>query len=124
MDRAPRKPPKNDSRLIAMAVRLVGSPEIVRNVLQTSEADFRAYRAGEKNLRSYEFDRLVALIIAEQRKIVRANRAILDEINRTQRSGTPSVAPPENQTAPETTMADDLKNSGSPDRDRINVNEK
>ena len=80
MDRGPGKLPNTASRLIAMAVSLVGEAEPVRDVMHASHEDFRAYCAGEKELPYGELDRLIALIIREQGKIIAKNRELIAEI--------------------------------------------
>ena len=77
MDRAPPKLPNTSSRLIAMAVSLVGEAEAVRKVMRCSHDDFRDYCASEKELPWPELDRLVGLIISEQGKMIARNRQFL-----------------------------------------------
>jgi hypothetical protein len=80
MDRAPDKLPNTSSRLIAMAVSLVGSALEVMAQMKSSEADFRAYCGGEKEPDGAEFSRLVSLIIREQGKLIAQNRELMAQI--------------------------------------------
>jgi hypothetical protein len=77
MDRVPCKLPNTASRLIAMAASLVGSAHEVMVIMQCSEADFREYCDGRKDLLWPELDRLITLILREQGKIVAKNRVFL-----------------------------------------------
>ena len=74
MDRAPDKLPDTSSRLIAMAVSLVGSPEQVMAHMKSSKADFLAYCAGEKEPSWGELDALIGLIVREQGSMIAKNR--------------------------------------------------
>ncbi len=65
------------SRLIAMAVALVGSPERVRARMKCCEDEFLDYRAGKKEPDWVQLGRLVELIIAEHGKVIVENRAAL-----------------------------------------------
>jgi len=66
------------SRLIAMAARLCGGDmEKVRQRMGCSSSDFDDYLAARKTPSNPEFDRVVALIIEEQDKIIEKNRAVL-----------------------------------------------
>jgi hypothetical protein len=80
MDRVPPKLPNTASRLIAMAASLVGEADPVRQAMQCSPEDFRAYCAGSKEPGMVEFDRLIALIIRQQGKLIARNRELLDRI--------------------------------------------
>jgi hypothetical protein len=77
MDRVPGKLPNTGSRLIAMAASLVGSAREVMVIMQCSEADFREYCDGRKELPLAELDRLITLILREQGKTVAKNRELL-----------------------------------------------
>ena len=79
MDRVPRKLPNNSSRLIAMAASLVGEAELVRQEMECSQADFRAYCTGRREPPIAELDRLIQLIVREQGKEVARNRELLSQ---------------------------------------------
>jgi hypothetical protein len=85
MDRAPSKLPNSASRLIAMAVSLVGSGDAVREHMRASQTDFTDYCAGQKEPGWSEFDRLIALIVREQGRMIAQNRELLSRIR--QRKG-------------------------------------
>jgi hypothetical protein len=78
MDRVPGRLPNTTSRLIALAASMVGSVQDVMAVMKCSEADFLAYSEGRKEPPWAEFDRLILLIITEQRKLMDTNRSLLD----------------------------------------------
>ena len=80
MDRSPEKLPSTSSRLIAMAVALVGAEERVRAHMKCDEADFRAYRAGRKEPDWVQLGRLVDFIIVEHGRVIAENRAALAQI--------------------------------------------
>jgi hypothetical protein len=80
VDRVPSKLPNTASRLIAMAASLVGSAHAVMEIMKCSEADFREYCDGRRELPFPELDRLITLIIREQGNIVAGNRQLLSEI--------------------------------------------
>jgi len=80
MDRAPATKPNAASRLIAMAVALVGDPLKVRKHIECSEQDFLAYCAGEKELPSSELDKLISLITHEQGILIAQNREFIASI--------------------------------------------
>ena len=63
-----------------MAVSLVGDAGRVRKANACSEYDFEAYCAGGKVPNQQEFERLVELIVREQRALMAANRALLAEM--------------------------------------------
>jgi hypothetical protein len=65
------------SRLIAMGASLVGSAHEVMVTMQCSEADFREYCEGRKELLWSELDRLITLILRERGNIVAKNREFL-----------------------------------------------
>jgi hypothetical protein len=73
------------SRLIALAISLLGSREEVRALLKCSASDFRKYCDGSKEPSWPEIDRLVDLIAREQGARIEKNRAFLDEIRRKRR---------------------------------------
>jgi hypothetical protein len=79
VDRAPDKLPATTSRLIAMAVSLVGSPQEVMAHMKSSEADFVAYCAGEKEPSSGELDALIGLIVRQQGSLIAKNREVIQE---------------------------------------------
>lgn len=80
MDRAPTTKPNVASRLIAMAVALVGDPLKVRQHIECSEQDFLAYCAGEKELPWSELDKLISLITHEQGILIAQNREFIASI--------------------------------------------
>lgn len=86
MDRLAGKLPNTTSRLIAMAVSLVGDGETVRSAMQSSAEDFGDYRAGRKEPPFPELDRLVNLIIREQGQMIARTRELLAR-NRARRRG-------------------------------------
>lgn len=65
------------SRLIAMAVSLLGEPHKVRQEMKCSEADFLEYCAASKEPSWPELDRLIGLIVREQGSIIAKNRDLL-----------------------------------------------
>jgi hypothetical protein len=81
MDRVPENLPNTTSRLIAMAASLVGSVNEVMVVMKSTEADFIEYCAGRKEPPWPELDRLIFLIITEQKKLMETNRALLDALH-------------------------------------------
>jgi hypothetical protein len=80
MDRARSNPPNTASRLIAMAVSLVGDSRRVMEQMRCSEADFQLYCAGEREPGWSEYDRLIALIVDEQGIIIAKNRELLNKL--------------------------------------------
>ena len=74
MDRVPPKLPNTASRLIAMAVSLVGEAQPVAVQMKCSQADFRRYCAGQTDPSSAQLHRLISLIIQEQGKLIARNR--------------------------------------------------
>ena len=77
MDRAPARLPSSSSRLIAVAVSLVGSAERVRTCMNCSQADFGDYCSGAREPNWIERGRLIDLIVAEHARIIAANRTLL-----------------------------------------------
>ena len=77
MDRLPPKLRNTTSRLIAMAVSLVGEAQSVMLEMKCSNADFRRYCDGRREPSPEEFERLVSLIIHEQGKLVARNRELV-----------------------------------------------
>lgn len=77
VDRGPGKLPNTSSRLIAMAVSLVGEAQSVVLEMKCSPHDFRDYCAGLKEPPPDQFERLVALIIHEQGKMIAKNRELI-----------------------------------------------
>jgi len=80
MDRAPTTKPNIASRLIAMAVSLLGDPLKVQQHIGCSEQDFQAYCAGEKELPWSELDKLISLITHEQGILIAQNREFIASI--------------------------------------------
>jgi hypothetical protein len=76
MDRAPPRLPNTTSRLIAMAVSLVGAADVMAR-MKCSEEDFRQYCEGQKEPTWPELDKLVTLIIEQQRVRIAKNREFL-----------------------------------------------
>jgi hypothetical protein len=76
-DRAQPKLPNTTSRLIAVAVSLVGEAQSVMLEMKCSHADFREYCFGLREPSAEEFDRLIELIVVEQRKMLEQNRELL-----------------------------------------------
>ena len=74
------KAPTSASRLIAMAVSLVGEAQSVMLEMRCSHAEFREYCLGLKELPAEEFERLIELIGAEQRKLIDKNRELLAQV--------------------------------------------
>lgn len=65
------------SELLEIAAKLLGSDVELRTQMKWSAADLAAYRAGKTNLPWTEYDRLVALIIREQGKLLEKNKQLL-----------------------------------------------
>jgi hypothetical protein len=80
LDRVPPKLPNTSSRLIAMAVSLVGNVEAVRKEMGCSHEDFREYAASQKEPPWEQFDRLIQLIIREQGLLIAKTRELLTKI--------------------------------------------
>jgi len=76
-DPAAPKLPTTTSRLIAVAVSLVGEAQSVMLEMKCSHADFREYCFGLREPSAEEFDRLIELIVVEQRKMLEKNRELL-----------------------------------------------
>lgn len=72
---------KSTSRLIAMAVSLVGEAKVWTR-MQCTEADFLLYCAGNKEPRWPELDRLIAMIVHEQGIIIGKNKEMLTELRK------------------------------------------
>ena len=80
VDRVPSQLPNCSSRLIAMAVALVGEAQSVMLEMRCSHAEFREYCLGLREPGAEEFNRLVDLIVSEQRKMIDQNRELLAQI--------------------------------------------
>jgi hypothetical protein len=80
VDRPPPKLPNTSSRLIAMAVSLVGEVQAVALEMKCSNADFLEYCAGRKEPLAEELDRLITLIVREQGRMISKNRRLLADI--------------------------------------------
>ena len=80
MDRFPPKLPSTASRLITMAVSLVGEAQAVALEMKCSSADFRAYRTAEKEPPMEEFNRLVELVVREQARLIARNRELIAQV--------------------------------------------
>lgn len=72
--------PDTTPQLIALAVSLVGDPSKVLDQMRCSEGDFFLYRSGRKEVPLPELDRLVSLIIEEQRANTTKHRESLKAI--------------------------------------------
>ena len=72
--------PNTSSRLIAMAVSLVGEVQSVALEMKCSNADFLEYCAGRKEPPLDELDRLISLIVREQGRLISKNRQLLADI--------------------------------------------
>lgn len=77
MDRIPPNLPNTASRLISMAVSLVGEAQTVALEMKCSNTDFRDYLAGKKEPPMEEFNRLVELVVREQTKMIARNRELV-----------------------------------------------
>jgi hypothetical protein len=80
VDRAPPNLPNTCSRLITMAVSLVGEAQSVALEMKCSNEDFLEYCAARKEPPPAEFDRLISLIVREQGRMIAKNRQLLAEI--------------------------------------------
>ena len=80
MDRAPDSSERMASRLISMAVSLVGDVEEVRKELTCSSKDLVEYCAARKQLTQSQFDTLFGIIFREQGKLIAENRELLAQI--------------------------------------------
>jgi hypothetical protein len=80
LDRAPGKLPNTSSRLIAMAVSLIGEAEAVRKEIGCSHEDFREYCAGWKEPPMPHLERLLQIIIREQGKLIAQNRELIARV--------------------------------------------
>jgi hypothetical protein len=79
MDRVPPRRPNTASRLISVAASFVG-PAHVMNCMKCSAEDFQKYCDGEKELTWPELDRLVKLVVEQQRIVIDANRDFLAQM--------------------------------------------
>jgi hypothetical protein len=77
VDRVPGKLPNTSSRLIAMAVSLVGEAQSVMLEMKCSREDFLDYCAAQKEPPGEELDRLLKLIIREQGNLIAKNRELI-----------------------------------------------
>lgn len=82
MDRGRTKLPNTSSRLIAMAITLLHSPQAVQEHMRCSNEEFEAYRSGAKEPPWQELARLIDLIVSEQSRVIQKNRDLLAEIRR------------------------------------------
>jgi hypothetical protein len=69
------------SRLIDIAVSLMGSVEPVIKEMKSSTDNFREYRAGTKKVPPLEYDRLISIIIREQGNVIAKNRELLAKLS-------------------------------------------
>ena len=79
-ERAAARPPSTASRLIAMAVSLVGEAQSVMLEMRCSHAEFREYCLGLREPSAEEFERLMDLIVSEQRKLLDKHRELLAQL--------------------------------------------
>ena len=84
MDRTPLS--NTTSRLIAMAISLVGHAERVRSEMQCSSEDFRDYCVGHKELPWPELDRLIGLITRAQGEGIARQQEVLAKVRELQKS--------------------------------------
>ena len=77
MDQTPPELQSNSSRLIGLAVSLVGEARSVALEMKCSNADFLEYCAARKEPPAQELDRLITLIIREQARMISKNRQLL-----------------------------------------------
>ena len=85
VDRVRSQLPNCSSRLIAIAVSLVGEAQSVMLEMRCSHAEFREYCLGLREPGADEFNRLVDLIVTEQRKMIDKNRELLAQIRERQK---------------------------------------
>jgi hypothetical protein len=78
----PLSVPTTSSRLLAMAVVLVGSKERVRQHMQFSLEELLNLLAGSRELTWVELDLLTTLLIEEQGSMIAANRDLGELIRR------------------------------------------
>lgn len=76
-DNTEAQTPDTTPQLIALAASLVGEQSKVMEQMRCSEADFVSYCSGEKELPLPELDRLVSLIVEEQRSRILKHRQSL-----------------------------------------------
>lgn len=76
-DNTEAQTPDTTPQLIALAASLVGEQSKVMEQMRCSEADFVLYCSGEKELPLPELDRLVSLIVEEQRSRILKHRQSL-----------------------------------------------
>ena len=65
-----------------MAVSLVGDAGKVRDTMECSDADFRAFGDGTLQPDATQRDRLLALIVREQGLVIARSRELVDELRR------------------------------------------
>ena len=80
MDRVPPRLPNTASRLITMAVSLLGEAQAVALEMKCSATDFRDYLIGEKEPPMEEFSRLVDLVVREQARLIARNRELIAQV--------------------------------------------
>lgn len=83
--RSPNTSSNTYSRLVAMAVSLVGEKPVME-CMHCSESDFQKFLAGSKEPSWTELDRLVSLIIREQGNIIAKNRELLKKLREEHRA--------------------------------------
>jgi hypothetical protein len=81
VERTPARTPNTCSRLIDMAVSLVGGAQSVMLAMRCSHAEFREYCLGLREPSAEEFERLVDLIVSEQRKLLEKHRELLARVS-------------------------------------------
>jgi hypothetical protein len=65
-----------------MAVTLAGSEQRVMHAMQVRAEDFAAYRSGEREPTWPQFDRLVQLVVEEQRKGIERRKAQIAHVRK------------------------------------------
>lgn len=85
VERTSANAPSTCSRLIGMAVSLVGEAQSVMLEMRCSHAEFREYCLGLREPSAEEFERLVDLIVSEQRKLIEKHRELLAQVNEKQK---------------------------------------
>ena len=70
------------SELLDIAARLLGSDDDLRTQMKWSAADLAAYRTGKASLPWTDYDRLVALIIREQAKLLEKSKQMLHDLGK------------------------------------------
>lgn len=80
MDRIPEGISRATSRLITMAVSLLGDEEAVRKELNCSLPDFRAFIAMHKPPTAEQLNTLISIVVREQRSLIVKSRELSAEL--------------------------------------------